>query len=227
MEVKQIARVRSCFKQKFGVPRQPRLTPSSYATVIMEPEFSDPQAFEGLEEIKHLWLITGFHLNEGWSLRVRPPRLGGNKSLGVFATRSPFRPNPLGLSLVDLEKLEYKNGQMHIHIRNHDLVDGTPIYDIKPYHYWIENIEGEAGWFKTRVEQKFQVQVSPEIKDQLLQLKKEDVIFLLEETLAMDPRPQYKGEQDSKDYFVQYDDFEFSWKVEGEIVNVFQMRRIS
>ena len=130
-----IARLHSDFSTKFGVPRQSGLVEALRAAVIFEPEFRVPEAVRGLEEFSHLWLIWQFSQNqrEDWSPTVRPPRLGGNRRLGVFATRSPFRPNPLGLSAVGLEAVELHTPQGPVlHVSGADLMDGTPIYDIKP-----------------------------------------------------------------------------------------------
>jgi tRNA-Thr(GGU) m(6)t(6)A37 methyltransferase TsaA len=227
MQIEPIGIIHSCFKDKFGVPRQPRLSPSSFASLVMKKEYSNPQAFQGLEGIKHLWLITGFHLNQGWRPQVKAPRLGGNKSIGLFSTRSPFRPNGLGLSLVDLKGIKTHQGITSIEITNHDLVEGTPVYDIKPYHYLYENITLEHNhWFSTPVEKKFAVEISKDVKNRLQTLKKQRLCQLLEETLCYDPRPQYKNDQDSKHYFVNYDDIEFEWKINNDHILVLGMKEL-
>jgi tRNA-Thr(GGU) m(6)t(6)A37 methyltransferase TsaA len=224
MEMKPIAFVRSCFKNKFGIPRQSRLAPSAQAVLVFEPEFSHPDAFEGLEKIKHLWLITQFHLNEGWSNKVRPPRLGGNKTMGVFATRAPFRPNPIGLSLVEVESFEHVNGQMHLTIKNHDLAEETPILDIKPYHYQLESLPEEEHWFSKPWKNDYKVEIDKDVIAILEQKGKLNLVPLLEETLRLDPRPQYKKSDDSKHYFVDYDDFTFEWIVEEDLIKVIQLK---
>ena len=131
-----IAHICSDFPTKFGIPRQSGLVPSLKATIVFEPDFAVPEAVRGLQDFSHIWLIWGFSeaVREGWSPTVRPPRLGGNTRMGVFATRSPFRPNNLGLSSVKLDSVELSaNGAPVLHISGADLLDGTPIYDIKPY----------------------------------------------------------------------------------------------
>ena len=131
-----VARIRSDFSSKFGVPRQSGLVDALEAAVVFEPEFRNPDAVRGLEGFSHIWLIWAFHqaVRDTWSPTVRPPRLGGNVRMGVFATRSPFRPNPIGLSSVRLERVELTADLGPVlHVRGADLVDGTPIFDIKPY----------------------------------------------------------------------------------------------
>ena len=135
-EMKIIAHIRSDFPTKFGIPRQSGLVEELQATVVFAPEYRNPDAFRGLEGFSHIWLIWEFSgaVREGWSPTVRPPRLGGNARMGVFATRSPFRPNPIGLSSVRLERVEYhpELGPV-LHVSGADLMDGTPIFDVKPY----------------------------------------------------------------------------------------------
>lgn len=130
-----IAVTRSCFRDKFSVPRQPGLTRHAHAELIIQPPFDREDAFRGLETASHVWLVFQFHqaIRDEWRPVVRPPRLGGNRKMGVFASRSPFRPNSLGLSVVRNEGLVRKRGQLVLNIRDHDLIDGTPIFDIKPY----------------------------------------------------------------------------------------------
>ena len=136
MELKAIAHMRSDFPEKFGIPRQSGLVEELESRIVFEKEYAIAEAFRGLEEYSHIWIIWGFSRNEGkeWSPTVRPPRLGGNTRKGVFATRSPFRPNNLGLSCVKLENIEFtENEGTVLYVSGADLMDGTPIYDIKPY----------------------------------------------------------------------------------------------
>ena len=140
--IKPIAYIHSDFPDKFGIPRQSGLAASLKATVVFEPEFRSPEAFRGLEDYSHIWLIWGFSKNKdsGWTPTVRPPRLGGNVRKGVYATRSPFRPNPIGLSSVKLETIEsHKELGPVLHINGADLMDGTPIFDIKPYLPYVDS----------------------------------------------------------------------------------------
>ena len=149
MQIKPIATIQNGFPEKFGIPRQSGLVPT-VSKIIFEEEYRTPDALKGLEGFSHLWLIWHFSLNEEkeWSPTVRPPRLGGNKRVGVFATRSPFRPNPLGLSCVKIEKIitEEKYG-MVIYVTGADLADGTPIYDIKPYLPFTDSHPDATGGF--------------------------------------------------------------------------------
>ncbi|MBP5614764.1 MAG: tRNA (N6-threonylcarbamoyladenosine(37)-N6)-methyltransferase TrmO, partial [Bacteroidales bacterium] len=136
MEIRPIAHIRTGFPTKFGVPRQSGLVPGLEAVIVMEPEYRVGEAFRGLEAFSHLWLLWEFSEaeREAWSPTVRPPRLGGNRRMGVLATRSPFRPNALGLSSVVLERIEWDSPQGPLlHVRGADLMDGTPVFDIKPY----------------------------------------------------------------------------------------------
>ena len=151
MEIKPIAHIRTEFAEKFGIPRQSGLASTLRGRVVFEKEYRDPEALRGLEGFSHLWLIWGFSANRGgrqWQPTVRPPRLGGNQQMGVFATRSPFRPNPLGLSCVEIESVESDgNDGPVIIVRGADLMDGTPIYDIKPYvRYADSRPEAECGY---------------------------------------------------------------------------------
>ena len=140
--MKPIAHIRSDFPTKFGIPRQAGLAEHLTATVVFEPEFRDPEALRGIEGFSHLWLIWEFSAarREEWSPTVRPPRLGGNVRLGVFATRSPFRPNPIGLSCVELESIEQTPNGPVLTVRGADLLNGTPIYDIKPYVPYADSV---------------------------------------------------------------------------------------
>ena len=191
-EMKVIAHIRSDFPTKFGIPRQSGLVEELQATVIFEPEYRNPDAFRGLEDFSHIWLIWEFSgaVREGWSPTVRPPRLGGNTRMGVFATRSPFRPNPIGLSSVRLEQVEYhpELGPV-LHVSGADLMDGTPIFDIKPYVPYVDSHPEAAGGFASApAEERLEVvcdetllaPVPPDRRRALLRL------------LAYDPRPSYQ-----------------------------------
>ena len=190
-----IARIHSDFSTKFGIPRQSGLVPQLQARIIFEPEFRIPEAVRGLEGFSHIWLVWVFHQvhQSKWSPTVRPPRLGGNQRVGVFASRSPFRPNPIGLSSVRLERIELTGPQGPVlHIRGADLVDGTPILDIKPYlPYGDCHPDATGGFASTPAEPTLQVEISPE----LLSRVPADRQDALRDLLALDPRPHYQ--QDS------------------------------
>lgn len=150
VEIQPVGVLRSCFGEKFAVPRQPGLCPSAWGTLTFHRDFRDPDMVRGLEGFSHLWLIFGFHLTEGrgWAPMVRPPRLGGNAKVGVFGSRSTFRPNGMGLSLVRLERIQSTETEgVILHLGGVDLVDGTPVFDIKPYLPYAEAVpEATAGY---------------------------------------------------------------------------------
>ena len=192
MELRPIARVHTDFGSKFGVPRQSGLVPELAAVLEFEPEFRSPEAVRGLEAYSHIWLIWQFSENadRGWSPTVRPPRLGGNKRVGVFASRSPFRPNPLGLSCVRLlqVKLDPDRGPILL-LGGADLVDGTPVYDIKPYVPYADSYPDAAGGFTDQVAWKpLEVDFPPELLERVPEEKR----AALRGVLAMDPRPAYQ-----------------------------------
>lgn len=206
-EIRQIAQIHNDFREKFGIPRQSGLT-KMRSKIVFEEEFSDPNALRGLEDFSHIWLIWGFSQvpEDVFSPTVRPPRLGGNVRKGVFATRSPFRPNRLGLSVVRLEAI--KSGALIV--SGADLMNGTPIFDIKPYIPYADSIPNASnGWSLTTKSSILQVVIPHDAASVI----PEDKIDVLIELLAQDPRPQY---QDCADrlYTISYGDFEVSFHVE-------------
>ena len=194
MEV--IARIHNDFPTKFGLPRQSGLAPSLRSKIVFEPAFRVPEALRGLDGFSHIWLIWGFSESEGWSPTVRPPRLGGNVRMGVFATRSPFRPNPIGLSSVRLEGIETdgENGLVLI-VTGADLMDGTPIYDIKPYLPGVDaHPEATDGFVGAHPQTLLTVQLDPSLTAVLTAGQQ----AALREILAQDPRPAFHaGQPDS------------------------------
>lgn len=192
--MKPIAHIRSDFPTKFGVPRQAGLVEELRAAIVFEPPYRVPEALRGIEGFSHLWLIWEFSKNrrEGWSPTVRPPRLGGNKRLGVFATRSPFRPNPIGLSCVKLEQVELDppNGPVLV-VSGADLVDGTPIFDIKPYIPYADcHPEAAGGFAEAAPEGRLTVEIPPELIERVPPDRRE----ALAGVLAQDPRPHYQDD---------------------------------
>ncbi len=191
--MKVIARVRSDFPAKFGIPRQAGLAPHLRARIVFEPEYRSAEALRGLEGFDYIWLIWEFSESkrETWSPTVRPPRLGGNARLGVFATRSPFRPNPIGLSSVKLEGItrDPENGPVLI-VSGADLMDGTPIYDIKPYIPYTDAHSDAAGGFASAPDKTLEVNIPAN----LLPLIPADKRDALKEVLAQDPRPSYRAD---------------------------------
>ena len=196
VKMKIIARIASDFPTKFGIPRQSGLVPELKSTVIFEPEFRNPDALRGLEDFSHLWLIWQFSqaVREDWSPTVRPPRLGGNTRLGVFATRSPFRPNAIGLSSVKILGLEQtKEYGTVIHVSGADLMDGTPIFDIKPYIPYGDCHTDATGGFTDTAEDFILNVVFPE---QLQAKVPQEKLQALKEVLSHDPRPSYQKDSD-------------------------------
>ena len=209
-----IAHIETDFPTKFGIPRQSGIIESLKGRVVFEPEYRNPEAMRGLEEFSHIWLIWEFSeaVRDKWSPTVRPPRLGGNVRKGVFATRSPFRPNPIGLSSVKLEKIEIdpKLGPV-LYVTGADLMDGTPIYDIKPYiAYTDSHPEAVSGFASKPAEYLLEV----EFPDDLLMKVKPELRESLIEVLAHDPRPQYQDDP-KRVYGMAFGGMEVKFKVEG------------
>ena len=211
--MKVIAHIRSDFPTKFGIPRQSGLVPELRATVVFEPEFRNVDALRGIEGFSHLWLIWQFSeaVREDWSPTVRPPRLGGNTRMGVFATRSPFRPNPIGLSCVKLEGVgqDAENGSV-LYVSGADLMDGTPIYDIKPYLPYADSQPDARGGFAPSPKETVAVECPPEL---LTKLPQEQQAALLG-VLAQDPRPQYQNDP-QRVYGMRFADFEVKFRVDS------------
>lgn len=188
-----VGRIVSDYPDKFGIPRQPGLVPAGRAVLHLVPPFDDPLAVRGLERVSHLWLTFVFHRSpERWTALVRPPRLGGNAKLGVFATRSTHRPNRLGLSLVGLERIETRGG-VRLYLRGHDLVDGTPVLDIKPYLPWAESRPEACAGFAPEAPPRHAVRFTAEAEATLARRGDGDSLReLIEQVLAQDPRPAYR-----------------------------------
>ena len=222
--VNVIARIRSDFPTKFGIPRQSGLVRELRATVVFEPEYRNMDAVRGLEEFSHIWLIWQFSqaVRSTWSPTVRPPRLGGNKRLGVFACRSPFRPNPIGLSSVRLEGIEqHPTLGPVLHVSGADLMDGTPIYDIKPYVPYSDCHTDAVGGFVDKVER---VRLTVSCPEALLALVPEAKREALLGVLAEDPRPSYQ-EDPERIYGMAFAGMEVKFSVDGEVLTVREITR--
>lgn len=212
-----VAEIKNGYNEKFGVPRQSGLAPEVKSEIIFFKEFCDENLIRDIEQYSHLWLIWGFTENNGeWSPTVRPPKLGGNKRVGVFATRSPFRPNSLGLSAVKLEEVKStKNGKILV-VSGADLVNGTPIFDIKPYLPYVDSIPDAKGGF------------SEEFKDDVLKvnipeaiqksLKREDLEEITS-VLSLNPKPQYQCDEE-RIYGLSYKSFEVKFKCSEKEITV-------
>jgi tRNA-Thr(GGU) m(6)t(6)A37 methyltransferase TsaA len=193
--MKIIAHIKSDFPTKFGIPRQSGRVDALKAMVVFEPQYRNPDAFRGLEDFSHIWLLWEFSeaVREEWSPMVRPPRLGGNKRMGVFATRSPFRPNPIGLSSVKLDRVEIhpKLGPV-LHVSGADLMDGTPIYDVKPYIFTDSHPDARGGFTETTKDYRLTVEFPQELLEKIPEESRE----ALQAVLADDPRPAYQKDPD-------------------------------
>jgi tRNA-Thr(GGU) m(6)t(6)A37 methyltransferase TsaA len=200
MTLAPIGTVRSCFGGKFGVPRQPGLCPSAWGELVFHDAYRSPEAIRGIGGFSHLWLIFGFHetLGQGWKPTVRPPRLGGNQRVGVFASRSTFRPNGLGLSLVRLEAIDTvaKDGPI-LRLGGLDLLDGTPVYDIKPYLPYAESIPDAAAGFARDEIPRLQVEVASESEAAFHTLPQR-AQAVIREALALDPRPPVQAQDSAR-----------------------------
>ncbi len=223
--MKIIARIHSDFPEKFGIPRQSGLAKHLTASIVFEEEYRVPEAFRGLEGFDYIWLIWQFSeaVRENWSPTVRPPRLGGNTRLGVFATRSPFRPNPIGLSAVRLEKIE-KHPDLGpiLRISGADLMDGTPIYDIKPYIPYADAYPDVRSGFADGADETLSVVFPENLLQRIPETKREGLI----EVLSQDPRPRYREEND-RGYGLYFAGFNIRFTVRNRILTVSDVQRIS
>ena len=217
--IRPIAKMRSDFPSKFGIPRQSGLVQELQSTIVFEPEFRNPDTLRGLEGYSHLWLIWQFSeaVRTDWSPTVRPPRLGGNTRMGVFATRSPFRPNNLGLSCVRLIGIEQTPNQgTVVHVAGADLMDGTPIFDIKPYVPYSDCHPDAAGGFTdTAGEFLLQVDFPPALLAKLPENKREATIGVL----SHDPRPSYQRDPD-RVYGLPFAGYDIRFTVRGDVLQV-------
>ena len=222
--MKIIAHIRTSFKEKFGIPRQSGIASEARGTIVFEPEYRVDEALRGIEGYSHLWLIWKFSEAErdGWSATVRPPRLGGNKRMGVFATRSPYRPNPIGLSSVRLLGLKKSESEgMVLEVAGADLLDGTPIYDIKPYLAYTDSHPDAVGGFADGVrDYSLAVDFPSELLLAVPEADRDTVITILEG----DPRPQYKADGEHV-YGMVYGEREIMFKLENGVLTVVNVKK--
>lgn len=219
LSLKIIARIRTDFPTKFGIPRQSSLVESLKGVILFEPEYRNPDAVRGLEGFSHIWLIWQFseNLRDNWSATVRPPRLGGNTRTGVFASRSPFRPNPLGLSSVKLDGIEMDPDLGPVlHVSGADLKDGTPIYDIKPYLSFTDSHPEAVGGFADPIRN---CELEVEFPEQWFRLIPETRREALLGVLAQDPRPSYQNDPE-RVYGFEFLDFDIRFTVRGTALSV-------
>jgi tRNA-Thr(GGU) m(6)t(6)A37 methyltransferase TsaA len=222
VEMKIIARIHTDFTTKFGVPRQSGLVDDLKATIVFEPEYRVPEAVRGMEGFSHIWLIWQFSqaVREDWSPTVRPPRLGGNTRIGVFATRSPFRPNEIGLSSVRLERVELTpNLGPVLHVAGADLMDNTPIFDIKPYlPYADSHPEATGGFTDPLAQKKLTVEISPELLEKVPQERQAGLLGVL----AEDPRPRYQKDPE-RVYGLGFAGVDVRFTVAGDVLHVVEV----
>ncbi|EFC76431.1 MAG: tRNA (N6-threonylcarbamoyladenosine(37)-N6)-methyltransferase TrmO [Prevotella buccae] len=225
MEIKPVAVFHSPFCSKFGIPKQSGIVGNLRGKIVFVPEFRNPDALRGMEEFEYLWLVWEFSANRHGetSLMVRPPRLGGNKKVGVFASRSPFRPNRLGLSSVRIDHIEWETacGPI-IHVLGADLMNGTPIYDIKPYvTYADSHPEARSGFVDRREWKRLKVEIPSEVKERLMRQDgmTDESIMQLQEVLAEDPRPQYQKDP-QKVYGMPFEGLDIHFCVDGDCLTV-------
>lgn len=223
MQLKTIAYLRCDMPEKFGIPRQSGLVNSVKARIIFTPEYRNPDALRGLEQYSHLWLIWQFSeaIRDNWSPTVRPPRLGGNKRMGVFATRSPFRPNPIGLSSVKIEEiyLDTKDGPVII-VSGADIMDNTPIYDIKPYLAYVDSHPDASDGFALNHHEAILKVVIP---DEIRSLIPDEHVRPVIELLGQDPRPQYQNSPE-RSYTMTYANMDISFYVNEDELFVTDVR---
>lgn len=222
MTITPIAHFHSPFASKFGIPKQSGLAPDLRGTIVFEPEWRNADALRGIEEFDYLWLIWAFSANRHQAVSpvVRPPVLGGNVRMGVFATRSPFRPNPLGLSSVKLDHVEWATSKGPvIHVMGADLMDGTPIFDIKPYVAYADCHEGvRSGFVDSHPMQRLTVVVPPVMEATL----GADVTAVLRQVLALDPRPHYQNDA-NKTYGMPFEGRDVRFTVQGNVLTVVEI----
>lgn len=218
MTIEPVARIRTDFTDKFGIPRQSGRVAALQGRIVFEPSFRNPDALREIEGFSHLWLIFDFSLahRDGWSATVRPPRLGGNRRIGVFASRSPFRPNSLGLSCVRLERVEHTDDGDELIVSGVDLLDGTPIYDIKPYIPYADCVpDAVGGYTEETFRYRLEVVFPHDLLDILPKEKREAVVGCL----AEDPRPSYQDDP-QRIYSMRFLDFDVRFRVADGVLTV-------
>lgn len=220
MEIRPIAVIRTEFSEKFGIPRQSGLASGLRGRIVFNEEYRNPRSLRGLEDFSHLWLIWEFSANRSgdWHAEVRPPRLGGNSYMGVFATRSPFRPNPLGLSCVEIDHIEYDTSEGPvIYVRGADLMDGTPVYDIKPYiRYADSRPDAVCGYVDNLSESALKVNISDALSEEW---REKIDLGALTQVLELDPRPSYQNDPD-RIYGLSYCGCNVRFRVIGDVLEL-------
>ncbi|QFY88427.1 tRNA (N6-threonylcarbamoyladenosine(37)-N6)-methyltransferase TrmO [Magnetovirga frankeli] len=221
--------IESPFRERFGIPRQPGLAPTAQGRLRLLPPYDNPACVEGLEQVSHLWVQFVFHATAaaGWQPRVRPPRLGGNRRLGVFASRSNFRPNPIGLSVVRLDRLDYSGQRASLLISGLDLLDGTPVLDIKPYVPYVDAVDDARNGIAAQAPAKaLRIGFSPEALAQLARLEAgAQLQRLIGEILSLDPRPAYRQGESGREHATRLMGQDVRWRMlTPDQAEVFEIR---
>ncbi|MBU1172542.1 MAG: tRNA (N6-threonylcarbamoyladenosine(37)-N6)-methyltransferase TrmO [Proteobacteria bacterium] len=231
IRLNSIGTIHSCFKEKFGVPRQAGLVKEAPATLIFHPEYARVDAVRELERFSHIWVLFVFHLSvrDTWPEMVRPPRLGGNRKVGVFASRSPFRPNPIGMSAVKLDRIEITDKGPILHLKGVDMVDQTPVLDIKPYLPYSDIIKEATGGFAHEAPiPVFEIRFSPDADMTLNHMGKHnpDLRNIIIQMLGQDPRPAYyenNASDHSKIFGIRIFDHDVKWQVRDHMILVLSL----
>ena len=223
-----VAVMKSCFKAKFGIPRQPGLVPEAKGTIEFIPPFNQPNVVRGLEAFSHVWVLFVFDRNirENWKATVRPPRLGGDRRVGVFASRSPFRPSPIGLSVLKLNEVVCRNGRVYLEVEGMDILDGTPILDVKPYIPYCDSIpDAIGGYADSEPPVQLEVRFTEEAGEKCRLLENGIPGFrpLVEKLLRTNPRPAYQDELGRK-YGIFLYGYEVEFTVDGDVALVLDIR---
>ncbi|MGA1741369.1 MAG: tRNA (N6-threonylcarbamoyladenosine(37)-N6)-methyltransferase TrmO [Pseudohongiellaceae bacterium] len=226
MNITPIAYINTPYKQKFAIPRQPNLVREAHGEIIFENDFADPNCLRGIEQFSHLWLVFVFHetADKGWAPTVQPPRLGGKENMGIFATRSTFRPNPIGLSVVENLGWKQQGASLTLQVGGLDLLDGTPILDIKPYLPYADALpQAKAGFAETAPSSAYEIRysVDAELSLQELESSYPDLRSFISSVLKQDPRPAWrKKEQDTKRYGMTLYHLNIKWQVYERYIEV-------
>ncbi|MCZ2723371.1 tRNA (N6-threonylcarbamoyladenosine(37)-N6)-methyltransferase TrmO [Marinomonas sp. 15G1-11] len=228
---KTIGVIHSCYTQKFGIPRQPGLVNEATATLELLPPFNRVDVIEGLEDFSHIWIQFIFHecIKENWKAKVRPPRLGGKQKVGIFSSRATHRPNPLGLSVVKLGRIYQKDKQIFIELHGSDLLDGTPIVDIKPYLPYADIVQDAKGGFAPSPPKLNKVTFSPLANKQCKAYLNEtgrNAATLISEILSQDPRPSYLHDKENKQYGIQLWDINIRWQAKPGHFKVLYVEKV-
>ena len=227
-----VAIAHTCYKAKFGIPRQSGLVNEATGVIEFLPPYNQPNAVRGLEDFSHIWVLFVFHqsIRESWKATVRPPRLGGDRRVGVFASRSPFRPCPIGLSAVKLDEVVCKNAKVLLRVRGMDILDGTPVLDVKPYIPYADSLPDASGGFAPSAPATAALAVSftDEALAQCATIEKRgitDFTVLARKLISANPRPAYQNE-DGRVYGIFVHGYEVVWKIDGDSAVITEIRKI-